>query len=162
MRACFCTIFKCIFAYHDNIIKKTYWWQKIGKAAKYVTPTARQPAHARGVLAQYDSMSPPMVRMLAFARHVLSSSFLNITNYKYMHKKRRNRRSLHAHSPLTFLCRRYVMAAMLDAHWYLLRLLLPFFSHNVTGLGHTKQFGLKNATAAWWCLGPQALYVRRA
>jgi hypothetical protein len=60
-----------------------------------------------------------------------------------MLQKRRNQRSLHAHSTLTCLCRRYAMAAMLDAHWYLLRLLLPIFKHNVTGLGHIKPFRLK-------------------
>jgi hypothetical protein len=57
-----------------------------------------------------------------------------------MQQKRRNWRSLHAHSTLMCLCRRYATAGMLDAHWYLLRLLLPFFQHNVTGLGHIKPF----------------------
>ena len=129
MRACLCTFFFKAFMHILIILSKKHIHnKKIGKAAEYATPTARQPTNARGVLAQYDSMSPPTVRVLAFAQHILSSSFLNITNYKYMQQKRRKRRSLHAHSTLTCLCRRYAMAAMLDAHWYLLRLLLPFFS----------------------------------
>jgi hypothetical protein len=89
MRACLCTIFKKrlrLYAYLDNNIKTTLnifiTKNTVGKAAEYVTPTARQPAHARGVLAEYDNMRPPTVRVLAFAQHKLSSSFLNITNYK--------------------------------------------------------------------------------
>jgi hypothetical protein len=44
-------------------------------ATQYVTRTTRQPAQARGVLADYDIMSPPTVRLLAFAQHIWSSLF---------------------------------------------------------------------------------------
>jgi hypothetical protein len=102
-----------------------------------VTRTARQPAHARGVLAQYNMTS---FRVLAFVQHILSLSFLNITDYKYMQQKRLNWRSMHAHSALSCRRRRYANRYMLDAHWYLPQLLSPFFLHHVTGEGHIKPF----------------------
>jgi hypothetical protein len=86
MRACLCTFFFKAFMHILIILSKKHIHnKKIGKAAEYATPTARQPAHARDVLAQYDIMSPPTVRVLAFAQqHILSLSFVNITNYKYV------------------------------------------------------------------------------